>query len=406
MIDPQTISPAQANPTAPPAGPARRIALAHDWLVGFRGGEMVLDAIARCLQEDGHTITRIYTMFDSGIPLSPTLDAFPRTPSNLNRYPPAIRRWLLMRYPSATRQLTRALHADHAREPIDLLISSHSAAIKAIRPPPGIPHLCYCHTPARYLWSQQHQYGSGDLKGRLRAIGLRSSAPSLRRWDRRTAAAVTDFIANSNHTAAEIRRCYDRQSTVVHPPVRTDFFTPDPGVRRGEELLLVSALEPYKRVDLAIDAANRLRCPLTIVGTGSHEPVLRRHAAGSNRIRLVGRVSDEQLRNHYRTARAFLFPQIEDFGITAVEAQACGCPVVARAGGGARDSIIENQTGIFFREPNTEAIARAIQNCPSAPTCASACRENALRFSADRFAKHMREQIRAVLNPCRLPPDR
>lgn len=401
MIDHQTIPPNQApNQPANDAQPKHaplRVALAHDWLVAYRGGEMVLDAIAAHLRDQGHTITRIYTMFDAGSPLSPALDAIPRSASALNRYPPALRRWLLMRYPGAVRQLSRRLRADHEREPIDLLISSHSAAIKAIEPPPGVPHLCYCHTPARYLWSQIDQYHTRDLKGRIRTIGLRGFAPTLRRWDRRTADRVTAFMANSAHTASEIRRCYDRPSAVLHPPVRTDFYTPDPGIQRKDELLLVSALEPYKRVDLAIDAAVRLRCPLTIVGTGSHESALRRHASGSDLVRFAGRLSDHQLRAHYRTARALLFPQIEDFGITAVEAQACGCPVVARRAGGALDSVIENRTGSFFDEPNAEAIARAIQHCPGTNETAQTCRENALRFGPQRFVQQLGVHIRELL---------
>ncbi|MEZ6164605.1 MAG: hypothetical protein R3B67_09240 [Phycisphaerales bacterium] len=173
MIDPQTTPPENAPH-------AMRVALAHDWLVGYRGGEMVLDAIARLLLSQGHTISRIYTMFDNAAPLSPTLDALPRATSALNRYPESLRRWLLPRYPAAVAELGRALARDHAREPIDLLISTSSSAIKSIAPPAGVPHLCYCHSPARYLWSQTDSYASPDLKGRLRALGLASFAPAPR----------------------------------------------------------------------------------------------------------------------------------------------------------------------------------------------------------------------------------
>ncbi len=373
-----------------------RVALAHDWLVGYRGGEMVLDAIARLLQSNGHSITRVYTMFDNGAPLTPALDALPRRASALNRYPGALRRWMLPRYPAAVRALSRSLAHDHAREPIDLLISTSSSAIKSIRAPVGVPHLCYCHSPARYLWSQTISYASRDFKGRLRSLGLSAFAPSLRDWDRRTASCVTSFIANSTHTAREIERCYQRDSVVIHPPVRTGFYTPEPSVAREQHLLLVSALEPYKRVDLAIDAAIALNRKLVIVGSGSHEHALRTRAKNSKLISFVGRVCDEQLREHYRRAHAFLFPQIEDFGITAVEAQSCACPGVAQRAGGALDSVIEARTGSFFDDPTPGALADAIERCPRPDECANACVSNAQRFSEPRFAELLAEQFRAL----------
>jgi glycosyltransferase involved in cell wall biosynthesis len=367
---------------------------------------MVLDAITRLLSKHNHSVTRIYTMFDNGSPLSPTLDALPRTVSSLNNRPESLRRWLLPRYPHAVRQLSRNLQRDHSADPIDLLISTSSSAIKSIQPPHAVPHLCYCHCPARYLWSQIDQYTSSDAKGRLRALGLAVFAPRLREWDRRSAAYVTRFSANSTHTAAEIQRCYNRDATVIHPPVRTDFFTPDPNTPREDHLLLVSALEPYKRIDLAIDAAIRLNRKLTIVGSGSHEHALRTHAKGSPLISFVGKVSDELLRDHYRRASAFLFPQIEDFGITAVEAQACGTPVVARRAGGALDSIIDGSTGCFFNSPSPESLAEAIDRCPAPDANAeSDCRTNALRFSHDVFATKMNEAIAGIMNQPYPEPD-
>lgn len=360
---------------------------------------MVLDAIASLLQNQSHSITRIYTMFENGSPLSPTLDAIPRTASSLSNQPEQLRRWLLPRYPKAVDELSAHLRRDHETDPIDLLISTSSAAIKSIQPPPGVPHICYCHAPARYLWSQTDNYTSPDLKGRLRALGLALFAPRLRRWDRATAGRVDAYIANSTHTANEIRRCYAQEATVIHPPVRTDFFTPDPAVPREDHLLLVAALEPYKRVDLAIDAAIRLKRNLTIVGSGSHEAALRRHANNSPYITFVGKVTNEQLRDHYRRARAFLFPQIEDFGITAVESQSCGTPVIAQHAGGALDSVIDPTTGTFFNYPTAEALAEAIDRCPP-PDAAThtPCRSNALRFSHETFTRNMNRAIAQIVS--------
>ena len=337
-------------------------------------------------------------MFDSGVPLSPTLDALPRTVSSLNRYPESLRRWLLPRYPRAIRELSRRLAVDHQSEPIDLLISTSSAAVKSIQTPPGIPHFCYCHAPARYLWSQKTNYTSADLKGRLRGIGLSLFAPALRNWDRDSTSPSTCFIANSSHTASQIKSCYQTESVVIHPPVRTDFFTPDSSVERGDHLLLVSALEPYKRIDLAIDAAIKLNRKLVIVGSGSHESSLRALSGTNPLVTFTGKISDQQLRDQYRSARMFLFPQIEDFGITAVEAQACGTPVVAQHAGGGLDSVIDGSTGCFFNEPTTSSLAEAIENCPPPDSEKDGtCRANSLRFSREVFESKLRELLSDVL---------
>lgn len=372
-------------PDAAPPGRPLRIALAHDWLVGLRGGEFVLDRIARLIAAH-HEPAGLYVMFDDARPLTPAIDALTRTASPLHRWPPAARRWLLPRYPAAVEWLGGALARDHAREPIDLLISTSSAAIKGLRPPEGVPHLCYCHSPARYLWAQGGEYARGSLP---RRAGLALFGPSLRRWDERTAAGVTKFLANSRHIARRIEAVYSRDAQVVHPPVRTEFFTPDPAEARQGFWLVAGALEPYKRADLAIDAAVACGQRLVIAGDGSEAPRLRAHARRAARlagraspVEFVGRVTDEQLRTLYRRARCLVFPQVEDFGITAVEAQACGCPVVAFRDGGALDTVLEAETGAFFDEPTPEAIIEAARGCPED---SGACRANAVRFAEPVF---------------------
>lgn len=377
-----------------------RIALAHDWLCGFRGGEAVLDRIARIVTADFPATAppRLYLMTDDGRPMTPGIDALPKTTSFLSQLPGGstkLRRWLLPLYPRAVEGLSNKLAVDHAREPIDLLISTSSAAIKGLRPPAGVPHLCYCHSPARYIWSQSAQYSGG-----LRGLGLRLARNSFQNWDRRTAANVTQFIANSSHTAREIKRCFGRDSIVIHPPARIDFFTPDPAVAREDIWLCVGALEPYKRVDLAIAAAKRAGTKLIIVGSGSHEAALRRHA-GPN-VEFLGRVSDEQLRDFYRRASVLLFPQIEDFGIVAVEAQACGLPVVAAGAGGALDSVIHEQTGALITDPTPHALCAAAAHISKAVLNDAApwsqrCRANAERFSEAVFDSKMREAILSLL---------
>ncbi|MFN7022528.1 MAG: glycosyltransferase [Phycisphaerales bacterium] len=391
---------APPSPTGPLNALNRRarIALAHDWLVAYRGGEAVLEAIIRRVLAHGHSIPRIYTMFDSGTSLGPTIDALPRTTAPINRWPARARRWLLPLYPRAVANLSVKLARDHADSPYDLLISTSSAAIKGLTPPPGVPHLCYCHAPARYLWSQSEQYGLGR-GGLLRRAGLRVFGPSLRAWDRRTARGVTRFLANSTHIAAEIGRRYGATADVLWPPVRTAFFTPPDSATGAAPVnwLYAGAIEPYKRVDLAIAAANASRTPLTIVGEGTQAAHLR--AIAGPTVRFVGRVTDEQMREHYRAASLLLFPQVEDFGIVAVEAQACGTPVLAFGAGGALDSVVDGVTGAFFRDPTPQSLIAAAATAPRKSARVSAdCRANAERFSSTRFVeafdRHLNELLR------------
>ena len=369
-------------------------ALAHDWLCGYRGGEAVLERIAELCSQAGR-VERLYTMFDDGRPLAPTVDAIPHAVSPLRLFPDAARRWLLPLYPGAVGSLSRSLSRRQRTSPIDLLVSTSSAAIKGMRAPAGVPHLCYCHAPARYVWSIRDEYSRGrGVRARVRSAGLAACSGLFRRWDRASAANVTTFLANSSHTAREIERCLGRGAAVVHPPVRTAFFTPDPAVEREGFWLLAGALEPYKRAELGIEAARLAGVPIKIVGSGSMAGDLRQQYAGPG-VEFLGRVSDEQLRDLYRRARRFVFPQIEDFGITAVEAQACGCPVVARRAGGALDSVVEGTTGAFFDADSPEGVAEAARACPDD---AAACRGNAERFGEGVFDTAMCEQILALLD--------
>jgi glycosyltransferase involved in cell wall biosynthesis len=368
MIDPS------ANP---------RITLAHDWLVGLRGGEYVLDRLARLFGP-----TDLHTLVHNGRPMTDAIDACRIRTSFLHRLPGGsgrLRRHLLPLMPAAVDRLRV--------DPCDLLISTSSAVMKSIRPPAGTPHLCYCHSPARYLWEQTEDYALG-AGGRLRKTGLALFGRRLRRWDRRTADRVTRFLANSAHTAARIKRCYDRDAIVIHPPVRTDFFTIDHAAERENWLLIVSALEPYKRTELAIAAASRAGLPLKVVGDGSQFKSLRRSAGPS--VDMLGRVDDETLRDLYRRARALIFPQVEDFGLVPVEAQAAGCPVIAFAGGGALESVTD-RTGVFFTDHSIDAVLGAVDALDGRTIDPQACRANAERFSEARFDRAMLDQVNEML---------
>lgn len=366
---------------------------------------MVLARIAALVEREA-TPASIYTMFDAGRPTASPIDRWNRVGSPLGRVPRGIelRRWLLPLYPWAVDRLGHRLAADHALDPVDLVISTSSAAIKGLRTPlradgARTPHLCYCHSPARYVWSKavQNEYASG---GTLGSIALELYGPAFKRWDRRTAGNVTRFIANSTHTATLIRDTYGREADVIHPPVRTTLFTPDPSIPRRNFWLVVAALEPYKRVDLAIRAAALARQRLIVAGEGSMRARLESLAGdvAPDLVTFEGRVSDERLLSLYRSARLLLFPQIEDFGIIACEALACGTPVVARHAGGALDIVNNEDTGVLFDQPTPDGIAAAARSAPE-PTAIviDACVRTASRFSEARFDVQMLDAVNTCL---------
>jgi glycosyltransferase involved in cell wall biosynthesis len=344
----------------------------------------VLDRLAR-----RYGPADVYTLVTRPESLSDAIGRCRVVTSPLQRWPGAagrLRRWYLPLMPWAVGRIEVA--------PCDLLISTSSAVIKALRPPPGAPHLCYCHSPARYLWEQTDDYAVGS-GGRVRHLALRRAAGPFQRWDRRTCAGVTRFLANSRHTARRIERCYGREASVVYPPIDTDFFSPDPAVSRQDWLLLVAALEPYKRTDLPVEAANRGRLRLRIVGTGSQEAVLRKMAGPT--VEFLGRVDALTLRKLYRGAAALVHPQVEDFGMAAVEAQATGCPVIALNAGGAAETVTR-ATGVLFEGQRVDALLDAVRFLQHRAFDPQACRDNADRFGADRFDRAIQRHVEDLLN--------
>lgn len=361
----------------------RRIVLAHDWLVGLRGGEFVLDRLARLFGP-----TDLYTLVSNGKPLTEAISACDLKTSHLQKLPGAagrMRRQYLPLMPWAVSRIKV--------DPCDLVISTSSAVMKSIRPPVDTPHLCYCHSPARYIWAQTDQYTTGS-GGTWRKAGLNLIGPAFRRWDKSTADRVTKFLANSQHTAKRIKLCFDRDAEVVYPPVRTDWFTLDDGVKREDWLLVVAALEPYKRTDLVLRAATRAGIKLKVAGSGSQFDRLKSQA-GSN-VQMLGRVDEPQLRDLYRRAKALVFPQVEDFGIIAVEAQATGCTVIAFNKGGAVETVT-NETGVFFNEPSVDALVGAIGKLDSINFDPHDCRQNAERFTEKVFDEAVLKHVKALL---------
>ncbi len=359
-----------------------RVALVHDWLTGMRGGERVLEALCRMFPD-----AVVYTLLHVPGRASATIERHPIRTSLL-QHVPDVERWyrhLLPTYPAALATLRL--------DPVDLVISSSHCVAKSVRKPRGSRHLCYCHTPVRYAYDQFDAYFGPRRIGAAGSALMRPTMAAFAHWDRRTSDRPDRYVANSQHVARRIAAHYNRRSAVIHPPVDTGYYTPGVEPRR-ERALVVSALVPYKRVDIAVRACQLAGLPLTIVGQGPEEAALR--AMAGREVEFAGAVSDETVREHYRSASMLLMPGEEDFGIVPVEAQACGTPVVALGRGGATETVIDGQTGVLTGE-GPEAMADGIRRTLATQWSVAACRQQAERFSAERFVAKMTEAVQDLL---------
>ncbi len=353
-----------------------RVALIHDWLTGLRGGEKVLEVLCE-LYPDATLFTMVY------IPDSTSLiiESHPIRTAFTQKLPAvkSLYRWYLPLYPWAVESLDL--------DGYDLVVSSSHCVAKGVLTPPDSTHICYCHTPMRYVWDRFGDYFGNGVTARL-VYG--PVAHYLRKWDVASAARVDYFIANSKHVAGRIQKYYRREADVIYPPVDTEVYVP--AEEEPEDYyLIVSALVPYKRLELAIDAFNKRNEPLLIVGTGPQEAKLKARA-GAN-IRFLGGLSQQELRPLYQRCQAVLLPGVEDFGIVPVEAQACGRPVVAFAEGGALESVRDGETGVFFSESSPEALSDAIDRVSSLRFNRNAVRSWALGFSRQRFKDSVKTYI-------------
>ena len=284
----------------------------------------------------------------------------------------------------------------------DLVISTSHCAAKSVVVPGRARHVCYCHSPMRYAWDQFDSYFGPAQVGETRSRLLRPVLARLARWDRDTAGRVDRYVANSHYVAGRIGRYYNRRSTVVYPPVDTAYYTPDPARRPEPFFLAVSALVPYKRLDIAIRAVAAIGGALTLVGRGPEEARLRRLAETTGaKVDFAGWLEDDEIRQLYRRSCAVLMPGVEDFGMVPVEAQACGRPVVALARGGALESVVDGVTGLLVPEPTVEAFAAALREVSSREFDSAAIRRHAETFGKARF----QEQIRQVIDSPSNDPD-
>jgi glycosyltransferase involved in cell wall biosynthesis len=357
-----------------------RVALVHDWLTGMRGGEKALEVICERFPD-----AELFTLVHVRGSVSPTIERHRPQTSFIQRLPLVRRfyRYYLPLFPAAIERFRF--------DRFDLVVSISHCCAKSIIHPAGVPHLCYCLTPMRYAWDQFDAYFGA---ARIGAAGSRLMRPIMSRlaeWDRGTADRVDRYVAISHYVAGRIGRYYNREATVVYPPVDTDFFQPEDSARE-RSALIVSALVPYKRLDVAIDACRIAGMPLIIVGDGPERARLERIARGD--VRFLGRRTNEDIRDLYRRSAIALLPGEEDFGIVPLEAQACGCPVVALGRGGACETVVPGETGILVDDPTAEAFADGIRSALDRQFNPAAIRRHAERFGRARFGDEMEALMR------------
>jgi glycosyltransferase involved in cell wall biosynthesis len=366
-----------------------RVVLVHDWLTGMRGGEKCLEPLCRRWPD-----ARLLTLLHRPGSVSPAIERTRIRPSFLNRLPKVERyyRYLLPLMPFA---------AGWRVADADLVVSLSHAVAKSARAPKGVPHVCYCFTPMRYAWHMKESYfRATGFVGKLKAKAVDLLLSRIRDWDRRTAERVTHFVAISETVKNRIRDCYGRDADVIYPPVDTDFYTP--GTEPREDFyLVVSALAPYKRFDLAVEACRKLGKRLVVIGSGQEAGKLK--AAAGSHVEFLGWQPDEVIRDHLRRARALLFPGEEDFGIVPLEAQACGCPVIGFGRGGLTETVrplgsAAQPTGVFFEEQTADAVAAAVERFERDADRFDprAARRQAVLFRRERFESELFGYLDAV----------
>lgn len=355
-----------------------RVAIIHDWLVGMRGGEKCLEKILEIVPD-----AEIFTLFYDEDAVSEIIKARPVHQSLLGHVR-RFHRHLLPLYPFAAQQLSAKVAAAHRRKPFDLMLSISHCAAKNVVAPRGVKHLCYCLTPVRYLWDQYDVYfGNSRLEPVIRQV-----AKPLRSWDVRGARGVDRFIAISHFIRSRISKYYQRESDVIYPPVDSSWLTPRAEGEQGKQFLCVQALVPYKRTRLIVETFTRMSLPLTVVGSGPEEGALK--ALAGPTVRFESNLSEGQLAALYRDSRALVFAAEEDFGMTPVEMQAGGRPVIAYGRGGALETVCTEkgkETGVLFSEPSCDCLSAAIRTFIDRESqfTVSNCTSNAEMFSLQLF---------------------
>lgn len=353
-----------------------KVAIVHYWFVTWRGGEKVVEAILEKYPE-----ADIYTHVYCPVGTEGKLSMFNITETFISKLPKAIKKYqkYLPFMPMALEQLD-------LRE-YDLVISSESGPAKGIITRPDALHICYCHSPMRYVWDMYPDY----LKevGRFTRFLMRPLIHYLKMWDRLSADRVDYFIANSVFVASRIRKFYRRESVVINPPVDISEFL----LRQEKEefFLVLGQLTPYKRADLVVEAFKKTGKHLIVIGDGEQYEQLKRQE--SKNISILGRAEWGVCKDHLSRAKALIFPGVEDFGMVPVEAMACGTPVIAYGKGGALETVVDESTGLIFNEQSVEAINQAIEKFESMEWNPHLIRDHSEQFGKERFLREISEFI-------------
>ena len=318
-----------------------KVAIVHYWLVGMRGGEKVLECLCELYPD-----ADIFTLVVDREKLSPTLLKHKITTSFLQKI--GGRRFYQKMLPLMPQALESFDLSGY-----DLILSSEAGPAKGIIPPPDSVHICYCHSPMRYIWDLYPQYYRKS--GWLARLAMRLTSSWLRAWDVTTAARVDHFIANSAFVAKRIEKFYRREATVIHPPVDVSRF--EPSGAPEDYYLCAGQITPYKRIDVAIEACTRLNKRLIVIGSGATKEMKRQAGPA---ITFLDKIDDETMARHFRNCRALLFPGVEDFGIVPLEVMASGRPVLAYRRGGAVETVVDGQTGLFFDEQTADSLIDAM----------------------------------------------
>jgi len=356
-----------------------KVALVHDWLTGRRGGEKVLEVLAEIFPN-----AKIFTLFHFKGSQAKIIEEKEIQTSFIQKFP-----FLKLKYRYYLPFFPLAVELFDLQD-YDLIISSSHCVAKGVIPRPDALHICYVHTPMRYAWNQYFPYFEHKKLPFFHRYLIPPIISYLRVWDESSSHRVDYFIANSHNVAQRIKKYYGREAEVIHPPVDTDFFRPSENGSK-DYYLIVSALVPYKRIDLAVEAFNITGEPLKIIGVGPEYKKLKRMAKSN--IEFLRDVSDSELLKFYQNAKAFLLPGEEDFGIAPLEAQACGIPVIAYNKGGAKETVIPEKTGVFFTQPDVNDLLKALDKFNKLNFNKAKIRENAMRFSREKFKKKIKKFI-------------
>ncbi len=357
-----------------------KVALIHDFLNQVGGAEKVLE-IFHELYPKAPVFTITHDKTETGNAFKDmdiTTSFIQRLPGGPKRY-----KWYLAWMPAAIEQFDLSKY--------DVVLSDCSAYSKGVITKPDTLHICYCHSPTRYLWSDTHAYTEELKQPSVIKKGLPLILNKIRVWDKLASERVDNFIANSNNVKERIKKYYNRQSTVIYPPVETKKFKIASENKLEDYYIIVSRLRPYKRVDLAIEAFNALELPLKVIGTGEEYKKLRKLA--NKNVEFLGYVSDQERNELLAKCRALIHPQEEDFGIAAVEAMAAGRPVIAYKKGGALETVKEKITGEFFEDQTPWSLVDTIREFKADKYDPMKIREYALSFDTDIFKQKIKDYV-------------